>query len=1090
MQINRIEFQAVGPFPGRHVIDVDALGGNGLFLLDGPTGAGKTTLIDVLVFALYGHTAGAESSLKRLRSDHADPGTETYVDVVVTLAAGTYRVRRTPEYERPRKRGTGTTTQPHTAKVWRLSAADVDALAAGEDPPGEVVATQVGEASAEVQRLVGLNRAQFTQTVVLPQGQFAAFLHARPDERRGILQQIFGTDLYERIQEHLRLLAAQRGADLRDSETRLSFLAESLAAVVGSPGEAEPDVHVDPGVVEDREPAGGSPAAEVPATVDPTEDPTEAALVLVRRGEREGLDRLTSLTGAVADDAAELAARRARLRDQCAAAQEAARAAHAEQRTLADALAERARLLTESAELASAAQRVAADASRVDLAQRAATALSPLRTLDDATTRLDDAGTRLTAAHEAALDALRAQAEAEADGATADTEAHRTSGAPGTPLPLSPAELPAPGSPELRAHGERVRDVAHRLTAERGRLTELVALERALPGRASALEARRAAVAAQEESAAAAARELEERPAADAELAAALAAAREVAATRATALAEDRAATDRLTAAERADAAQNSVDQARRSLTSATSDATAAVVAEKDLRARRIAGYAAELAGELTDGSPCLVCGSTSHPAPATTDAELPTEADIEAAEARRANAEAAQRGAAARAEAAAAELAQWRERAGGLDTAAAGAAREQAAAGLARATEAEAAAADLERRREEFARETRDREARLAAVRTELADARARLETMAADLAADAATVAAARGRADSVAARERALASRAEVLAALGAAVEAADLAAERRAAQEAEFARVLTETGLADAAAVRAGRLPADTIAELRAAVEQHRTRSQRVADALARPEIAALTGDEEADVEAATAALERAAATARAATEAAATAADRAARVRAATTDLRRQAASHLAATRDAAHVVRLANLATGGDRSLTRTRLSTYVLLRRFEDVLAAANLRLRTMSSGRYELRRTDTEGGQRSRHAGLGLEVVDHQTSRPREPRTLSGGETFYVSLCLALGMVDIVRAEAGGVDLGTLLIDEGFGTLDAETLDTVMRELTRLRDAGRTVGIVSHVAELKQAVPERIEVRHLSGRPGSTLSVTWMGG
>ena len=85
---------------------------------------------------------------------------------------------------------------------------------------------------------------------------------------------------------------------------------------------------------------------------------------------------------------------------------------------------------------------------------------------------------------------------------------------------------------------------------------------------------------------------------------------------------------------------------------------------------------------------------------------------------------------------------------------------------------------------------------------------------------------------------------------------------------------------------------------------------------------------------------------------------------------------------------------------------------------------------------------------------------------------------------------MVDIVRAEAGGVDLGTLLIDEGFGTLDAETLDTVMRELTRLRDAGRTVGIVSHVAELKQAVPERIEVRHLSGRPGSTLSVTWMGG
>jgi exonuclease SbcC len=114
-------------------------------------------------------------------------------------------------------------------------------------------------------------------------------------------------------------------------------------------------------------------------------------------------------------------------------------------------------------------------------------------------------------------------------------------------------------------------------------------------------------------------------------------------------------------------------------------------------------------------------------------------------------------------------------------------------------------------------------------------------------------------------------------------------------------------------------------------------------------------------------------------------------------------------------------------------------------------------------------------EGETRSERAGLTLHVIDAHTGEARSPRSLSGGETFYTSLALALGLADVVKAEAGGVDLDTLFIDEGFGTLDADTLEQVMSVIDELRDRGRVVGIVSHVADLKERIPERLEVRRL---------------
>jgi exonuclease SbcC len=159
-------------------------------------------------------------------------------------------------------------------------------------------------------------------------------------------------------------------------------------------------------------------------------------------------------------------------------------------------------------------------------------------------------------------------------------------------------------------------------------------------------------------------------------------------------------------------------------------------------------------------------------------------------------------------------------------------------------------------------------------------------------------------------------------------------------------------------------------------------------------------------------------------------------------------------------------------------------LTTYVLRHWFDQVVSAANHRLGAMSAGRYELERVDElERGER--RTGLSLRVIDRHTGESRSPRSLSGGETFYTSLALALGLADVVRAEAGGVELDTLFIDEGFGSLDAETLDQVMGVIDELRDGGRAVGIVSHVADLKGRISERLEIRSLTGRGSTTLVV-----
>jgi exonuclease SbcC len=178
---------------------------------------------------------------------------------------------------------------------------------------------------------------------------------------------------------------------------------------------------------------------------------------------------------------------------------------------------------------------------------------------------------------------------------------------------------------------------------------------------------------------------------------------------------------------------------------------------------------------------------------------------------------------------------------------------------------------------------------------------------------------------------------------------------------------------------------------------------------------------------------------------------------------------------------------LADTFTGGGLNNTlRMRLTSFVLAARLDTVARLANERLRIMGDGRYTLEHSDRLAARGAR-SGLGLRVLDQWTGVSRETSTLSGGEAFMASLALALGLADAVREESGGFDLGTLFVDEGFGTLDDESLEQVISVLDSLREGGRAVGVVSHVGELRSRITSQLVVRKTAS--GSTVAISTPG-
>jgi exonuclease SbcC len=1022
MRLHRLELQAFGPYAAPQHIDFDRLTGSGLFLLEGPTGAGKTTILDAITFALYGGLAGQDAADDRLHSDFADPDIEPLVRLEFSVGGVRYQVTRVPEHQRRKRRGSGFTTEAMRVHLRRFTDGHWVSLSSNKAEAGEVITTAVG-----------LNRAQFTQVMLLPQGEFARFLRADDDARRVLLTKLFGTGLYDQVTAEL---------DRRRAEA-----------------------------VRARQQADGDVAVAVSAAAEAAglDADARARLVLAPAAERAlAFKQLADEVAALAEigaSAVELAA--AEAERAAAAEQEAAR-----QAALMTRLALALDLLgRHEATLAEHEQRVMA----LDAARRA----EPVRSLIAA---LADADGAVGVARRT----LRRVAGAGDLGGTAPS-----------PYGSGLAGLVAGSSDSGLARKLSTRSAASAAGArvEAAALEKLADAEAGVPARETVVaDLSRAAAEAEDlvRSLEAERKELPERlVAAEASLGEArlVAAGLEAARQRQEELGRIGAAARRLAEIELELERQGTVLRAAVDAHQELTD-----VHQRAMDAR-LAGMAAELAAGLAGGSPCPVCGSDQHPSPARSDAEQMT-ADLVAAARGRRDAAATEREAAQR------RYDELDHEVAGLVAVAGGRSPDEISAEAAAAgrvvASGERALAETERISQELAglRAAGDRlnERLVAAVAAE-AGVRAQAEQAVAGLGELRSALREAAGSYPSVTARKRALEESVRVDQALAAAL--GELAA---ALDAAERARVRAESeavasGFAGVAAAE-DMLPLDvggeralslatasvrSPAEQAVLDEQVTTWSRKLAALRATvqaPEFAGLSADEAASAteraKAAVAALERARATEQEARSARDAHVAKAARLRTRLAEVEAAQDRAEALVAETGPVIYLAGLAKGMDGH-RRVALTTYVLRHWFGQVVAAANVRLAVMSSGRYELRRSD-EAPSRRQRAGLTLTVIDRYTGEERSPASLSGGETFYTSLALALGLADVVKAEAGGVDLQTLFIDEGFGSLDDDTLDQVLEVIDELRDSGRAVGIVSHVAELKQRVPERLEVRRLA--------------
>ena len=978
MKLHRLELEGFGPYRERQSVDFDAFADDGIFLIAGRTGAGKSSILDGVCFALYGQVPRYDGGEKRLRSDHCAPDDATEVVLEFTVAGARWRATRAPEYERPKRRGDGTTVEAARAQLDEL----IDGCWQGRAAGPRDVALALDE-------ILGLNQQQFLQVILLAQNRFQRFLLARNDERQALLRTLFGTRTYEEYEKTLEQRRQQAGADMAAAAGRIALHLADAEDLIAEHGLG---------------PADGI----LPTT------PDERIAAAERAAQRAAYRAETAVTE----------------RDAAERAHDAAAAAHAAASVLVEKQQQRDRARTTLDGLLAVQDSIAADRGVLDDAARAEALRAPI----EAAERAARSASTAAAVADSARAAWIAAGEDDADPAELAVLVERLAG-----------ELAV-----ARAAGEQERELAVARSDAATAAERSADLERLLAD----LEERSAAIPP----------ELQRVEAAFADAAAGAAGLEHAR--------EDR---DRfgaaLVAARDAEELAGLVRAAERSHADRSGDLERAVAAVTDLLRRRLTGYAGELAAGLIDGEACAVCGSTSHPRPAEHHDDPVTDAMLTDAERARDVAGAAEREASDAARASRAAYADAAARSGGaaviqLERESAKALREVAAAEEATRTRDALA---VQREQLEALRQLADAEraglgASIASAREQLAVAASRVQILGRDV--DAALVGF-----PTVAERVAALQLRRQLprafVAALGDHAVRADAGREACADRDARVAA----SAFPDASSATDALRDDGVRAALQARIRAHETALHAERERLRELELELAGTEESLDVEASAAAVDDARTRWDAAVTTAASATAAVARLRriieravAARDDVAELADEHAAVTR-------LADTVAGRAPNTHRMTLETFVLAAELEEIVTAANIRLNDMSSGRYRLQHTDARAA-RNAASGLGIEVLDAYTGQARPAQSLSGGETFLASLALALGLAEVVTGRAGGLRLDTLFIDEGFGTLDAETLDLAMATLDELRQGGRTVGVISHVEAMKEQLAAQLVV------------------
>ena len=1024
MRILRLTMDAVGPFPGHEVIDFEAFSDAGRFLLSGPTGAGKSTIIDAIVFALYGKVSGGrDSSDSRIRSRYASEQAKTEVELIFSTSSGNYKVRRQPAYERVKKNGKGVTKQNAKAWLFKLD----EQLREVSEP-----LTKTSDVGTEITRIVGLSREQFTQTVVLPQGKFAQFLRSTSKDRQDLLQELFGTAIFEDLQLDL----VERARKVKKNQEALDATLRANLGVLASLLDEAPQL----------DPARCLVYEPVPE-VDCEFDPLETAWT----------SRFESLTPWLERNQRCANLEVSALREQ----EDKLRSEFASQRDLA-ARQERYLALTKEHE-----QLVAqGPAQRQRLAQiQALQALSDLKPWHE---QLKQAQAQQAVAQRQLSQAL----------ALEQLESDERAQAVLQPLDYRGAQA-----------------LSVQLTAQVAALSPQVELEAGLAGRRRDLQTKTQA----HESASAKLAQGRERenqlPTQIASKQELLEQLNEQAATLPTAQLAQEQAAQTLKLAKAHEQLVKDHQRARKLQQLVALELKQASQRHKHMLEQWLSQSALNLAQNLVAGEPCPVCGATEHPAPATQGGENISQEQLDQAleEVNEVQGELSQASErvtklAAQLEAQPCQLSPAQAREQLQEAKAALAAAQQASE---QASSCKAQIAKLNGQLEALRADNQTAQARLAGDAKEIQLLGEKIEADAASLSCEGF---------ESVAAKVEYLSQLAAALEQLAKAGQELDQC-KKRAQQAADsFATQWAQASanFADHSAKPAAPAPTDpaeteptqdgyaqacqAFAGLDLAALKATSASYEKSLSINQAALAELEGIEltSPPLEQTQGQLEQAQAKTQACQTYASTWQAFAGQVNAQLAKLNELLARRSKASDKDGQLLALASAANGDNQA--RLTLSAWVLQAHFRQVLVFANERLGVIGAGRYELINVDSEEDTRQQKQGLGLAVVDHLSGTTRSPRTLSGGESFYVSLALALALADVVATQNGGIEMNTLFIDEGFGSLDEGTLAEVMDVLGALHSGGRVVGIVSHVSELKRAIPAAVEVRPLLGG-GSTL-------
>lgn len=1037
MRILRLTMDAVGPFPGHEVIDFEAFSDAGRFLLSGPTGAGKSTIIDAIVFALYGKVSGGrDSSDSRIRSRYASEQAKTEVELIFSTSSGNYKVRRQPAYERVKKNGKGVTKQNAKAWLFKLD----EQLREVSEP-----LTKTSDVGTEITRIVGLSREQFTQTVVLPQGKFAQFLRSTSKDRQDLLQELFGTAIFEDLQLDL----VERARKVKKNQEALDATLRANLGVLASLLDEAPQL--DPARCLVYE-----PVPEVDCEFDPLETAWDS--------------RFESLTPWLEHNQRCANLEVSALREQ----EDKLRSEFASQRDLA-ARQERYLALTKEHE-----QLVAqGPAQRQRLSQiQALQALSDLKPWHE---QLKQAQAQQAVAQRQLSQAL----------ALEQLESDERAQAVLQPLDYRGAQA-----------------LSVQLTAQVAALSPQVELEAGLAGRRRDLQTKTQA----HESASAKlaqGREHENQlPTQIASKQELLEQLNEQAATLPTAQLAQEQAAQTLKLAKDHEQLVKDHQRARKLQQLVALELKQASQSHKHMLEQWLSQSALNLAQNLVAGEPCPVCGATEHPAPATQGGENISQEQLDQAleEVNEAQGELSQASEkvtklAAQLEAQPCQLSPAQAREQLQEAKAALTAAQQASE---QASSCKAHIAKLNAQLEALRADNQAAQARLAGDAKEIQLLGEKIDADAASLSCEGF---------ESVAAKVEYLSQLAAALEQLANAAQELDQC-QKRAQQAADsFAAQWAQASanFADHSAKPAAPAPTDPAETDPAETEPTQdTSTTNVQDGYAQAcqdfaglDLAALKATSASyekslsinqaalaelegieltppPLEQTQGQLEQAQAKTQACQTYASTWQAFAGQVNAQLAKLNELLARRSKASDKDGQLLALASAANGDNQA--RLTLSAWVLQAHFRQVLVFANERLGVIGAGRYELINVDSEEDTRQQKQGLGLAVVDHLSGTTRSPRTLSGGESFYVSLALALALADVVATQNGGIEMNTLFIDEGFGSLDEGTLAEVMDVLSALHSGGRVVGIVSHVSELKRAIPAAVEVRPLLGG-GSTL-------